>query len=510
MGHSEVSEGTVQVLVIGAGLGGLGVAVELRRHGLNDFVIVERGARVGGVWRDNQYPNAATDTPIELYAFADFPGTKWSRNFAPSNEILEYTDDIVEQNALLPHLRLSTCIESLDWNAATAHWRVRATDGRTWQARFVVWAGGLLSQPMIPDIPGLNEFQGEVLHPATWSPDIDLTGRKVLVVGGGATSIQVVPHAAERADRVYAMVRTPSYVLPKPEKFYDDHDRAGFAAGSDAQLTERQRWFDHFERLTRTRFPMNDEMVAEQEAVWRESFDQLITDPALREILTPNYRFGCRRPLVSNEYYQAFAKPHVTCIAGTVERALPDGVIAGDGSKLDVDTILFATGFDAQGMLGDLHVDNGRGQQLEQEWKDRPRAYLGTLVKDFPNLFLINGPNSGGPVVTDVIVAQARYVVRCMEYAAEPGAVVEIDPSAFERFNRDVDERAAGSVLIRGGCTSWYRTGSGDGQVFSHWPGTITSLREALRDAPKSDLIITNPVQSASSSELTTASGSAN
>jgi cation diffusion facilitator CzcD-associated flavoprotein CzcO len=235
---------------------------------------------------------------------------------------------------------------------------------------------------------------------------------------------------------------------------------------------------------------MNEELIAQQEEAWRESFDTLITSPELRTILTPHYRFGCRRPLVSNSYYQAFQKPTVTAMGGTIKQVLPDGVLTTDAGRIDVDTIIFATGFDAQGMLGSLRVDNGRGQRLEEQWKDRPQAYLCTLVKDFPNLFLINGPNAGGPVVTDVIAAQAAYIANCLGYAAQPGATVEVRPRAFERYNRDVEQRAAGSVLVRGGCSSWYRAGGGDGQVFSHWPGTITSLREALAQAPRSDLII--------------------
>lgn len=232
-------------------------------------------------------------------------------------------------------------------------------------------------------------------------------------------------------------MRTPSYVLPKPEKFYDDADRSGFRAGGPAQARERARWPANFEKLTRTRFPMNEELIAQQEDAWRESFDTPVTSPRLREILTPDYRFGCRRPLVSNTYYQAFQKPTVTAIGGSIERILPDGVVTTEAGQINVDTIIFATGFDAQSMLG-------RAPTCAR-WS-----------RTSPNLFLINGPNAGGPAVTDVITAQAAYIAR-------------------------------------GNCSSWYRTGGGDGQVFTHWPGTITSLREALPQAPDSHLIVTAP-----------------
>lgn len=479
----------VRLLIIGAGLGGIGAALELCRRNERDFVVVDSGPRVGGVWRDNQYPNAATDTPIELYAFEHDLGSAWSTNYAPWNEILAYLEDLVEKNDLSDHLQFNTTIDSLTWDDGESCWHVKAADGRQWHARFVVWAGGLLSEPLIPDLPGMDSFDGTVTHTARWSDDLDLEGRKVLVVGGGATSIQTVPYAAEHAAEVYALVRTPSYVRPKPEVFFSDSDRLRFANDPTSQLEERARLLEGFEELTRTRFPMDGERIKEQEKAWQQYFDSLITDRRLREILTPDYRYGCRRPLVSNSYYQAFQKPTVTGLGGSIVKVEPDGVVTSELGKIVVDTIIFATGFDAQGMLGTLEVRNGLGDSLNEAWREVPSAYLGTLVKGFPNLFLINGPNTGGPVVTGVIAGQAAYIADCVEWAGE-NCTVEVDPVIFDAYNQDVQERAKASVLVQGGCTSWYRTEGGTGKVFSHWPGTIESLRRALKEAPRSDLII--------------------
>lgn len=480
----------VRTLIIGAGMGGIGVALELTRRGEDDFIVIDRGPKAGGVWRDNQYPTAATDTPIELYAFAESLGSKWSTNYAPWNEILEYLDGLIDDSGLESHIQFETVVDALVWDPEAGHWHVSATNGQRWRARFVVWAGGLLSRPSIPKLPGLDQFEGEVLHTARWRDDVDLAGKKVLVVGGGATSIQVVPLAAESAAEVYALVRTPSYVLPKPEVFFTDEDRATFAVDHSRQTAERSRLLAGFEELSATRFPMDGERIKKQERAWEQYIDSVITDPRLRDVLTPKYRYGCRRPLVSNTYYQAFEQPNVTGFGGSISEVRPTSVVTTDHGEIDVDTIIFATGFEAQDMMGDLHVDNGHGVTMKETWKERPRAYVGTLVAGFPNLFIINGPNTGGPVVTDVISSQSRFLANCMEWAG-PDGTVEVDPDVFEEFNRDVDARAETSVLVQGGCTSWYRAG-GDGGVFSHWPGSLSSLISTIDGAPREHLIITS------------------
>lgn len=479
----------VTVLVIGAGMGGIGVALELTRRGEDDFIVVDRGPKVGGVWRDNQYPTAATDTPIELYAFSESLGSNWSTNYAPWSEILSYLDGLVDANALASHLLFDTTIESVAWDTDAEVWDVRATSGRRWRARFVVWAGGLLSRPAIPKLPGLDAFEGEVLHTARWGDSTDLSGKRVLVVGGGATSIQVVPYAAEHASRVYALVRTPSYVLPKPEVFFTEEDRREFSVDHSRQVAERSRLLAGFEELSATRFPMDGERIKKQEYAWQEYIDSVITSSAVREVLTPHYRYGCRRPLVSNSYYQAFEMSHVSAFGGSVSEVRPKSVVTTDGGEIEVDVIIFATGFEAQDMMGDLHVDNGRGVTMKETWKERPQAYVGTLVAGFPNLFLINGPNTGGPVVTDVISSQARYIANCLEWAGADGTI-EIDPDVFAAYNRDVDARAETSVLVQGGCTSWYRSSGGTGSVFSHWPGSLSSLISTIDEAPREHLVI--------------------
>ncbi|MGE3993193.1 flavin-containing monooxygenase [Pseudorhodoplanes sp.] len=489
--HGPTSPDTI---IIGAGLGGLAAAATLKSRGHSNFLILDRGSSVGGVWRDNCYPNASSDTPIELYSFRFFPRSTWSSNFAPWYEILEYTRDLAREFELEKNLALDLEVTSAIWNDASATWNVFASDGRHWTPRFVIWAGGLLSEPTIPPFAGKSSYRGKIVHTAHWTPDIDLTGQAVAVVRGGATSIQILPYAAEHADRVYAFIRTPSYILPKPEVFYTREDWQRFSSSPELAKGLRAKWFDHFEELAATRFPMNEQLIAKQEDAWRNYFDAEVKDPTLRRILRPQYKFGCRRPLVSNTYYAAVTRPNVTAIGTGIEDLFPGGVISQDGQQFNVDSVILATGFNASGMLGTLDFVGRDGQSLADLWRTCPEAYLGTLVKGFPNLFLINGPNAGSASVTDIIESQSRYIASCIELLNDRGrAGLEVREAAHDAYNIDIQNRARQSVLVLGGCTSWYRAGGGTGSVFSHWPGTIASFQDALAKINVDDLNLFDP-----------------
>jgi len=488
-----------EVAIIGAGLGGLAAGHELHERGIDDFVILDRGERLGGVWRENHYPNVACDTPIELYAFSFYQGITWSQNFAAGSEILAYLEEFAERYDLTRRIALNADIISAQWDEAEQCWTVTAADGRTWTSRFVIWAGGLLSQPRFPDLPGKDAFHGTVVHTAQWIDGLDLRGKNVAVVGGGASSIQVLPYAAERAQHTYAFIRTPSHVLPKPERTYDDADRIRFASGSSEQLDTRNKLSDEMEDIARARFPMNEPFIESIETKWRAFMEAEVHDPALRALLTPNYRFSCRRPLVSNAYYPVFNRPNVTTIGSGLGSLTERAAVAEDGRTFDVDVVILATGYDAAGMLGRFDVAGRDGQHLSDAWKAYPEAYLGTLVKGFPNFFLVNGPNLGAPAVTEIVEAQTKYIAACVEYVAAHGAgSIEVKAHVHENFNRELQSRFAESVLVRGGCTSWYRADGGTGPVFSHWPGTLGAFKDSVA-APNVDEFIVTPLQASSS-----------
>ena len=485
---------TIDTIIIGAGLGGLGAAAKLIEIGRGNLVVLEAADELGGVWRDNRYPNVACDTPIDLYAYSFFPGNRWSTNFAPGGEILAYLHEFADHYGVTPKILLNTRVAKAEWDDEAALWRVSGTDGRSWSGRYLIWSGGLFSQPILPKISGLETFTGESVHTTDWHEDIDLRGKRVAVVGGGATSIQVVPYAAEHADKLYVFVRTPSYVLPRPDINFGEEDRTSpkFAEQQKARRTE---WFNRFEVIARSRFPMNIDVIAEQEAVWREQFDEQVKDPHAREVLTPNYRFGCKRPLFSSAYYPALARDNVTLIGRGVSYVAGDSIVDTKGESYPVDMAIWATGFEPASMLGDLVIKGRDGRGLDEVWREIPHAYFGTMVDGFPNLFLVNGPNATGASVTDLVEAQVGFILHNMAEADARGAnVVEVDAEVYQAFNDDIQKRADASVMVRGNCNSYYRVG-GIGKVFTHWPDTIEAFaRRISSEAPAGVVFRTNEI----------------
>lgn len=475
----------LDVIVIGAGLSGLGASAQLLESGYQDLLVLESAGTVGGVWRENRYPNLACDTPIEVYAYSFFPGDKWSSNFAPGAEILNYLQELADRFGISPKIIFNTRAADAVWDEAAGLWLVKSSDDRSWRARYLIWSGGLLSQPAAPGVEGIERFTGQSLFPTKWRDEIDLSGKRVAVVGAGATAIQLLPYAAEHADQVYAFVRTPSYVMPRPDMVVSAEDKASpdFA---EQQRVRRIEWVKIFERIATTRFPMKEELVAEAEANWRAGFHQQVTDPHAREVLTPKYRLGCKRTLFSNAYYPAVAQENVTLIGRGVARVEETRIVDVDGEAYEVDAIIWATGYEATRMLGDLKVIGRDGLGLNEAWSELPHAFFGVMVKGFPNFFLIQGPNTGGPFASDMVHSQIDFIIETMTEARQRGgAVIEVDEAAYRSYNEDVQQRSDASVLVLGNCNSFYRVGGG-GKVFTHWPDTFEAYRTRIKnEAPK-------------------------
>jgi len=480
-GRSDARPVETDIAVIGAGLGGLCAAARLLETGAGRIVVFEKADDVGGVWRTNRYPNIACDTPIDIYAISSYPGSKWSRNFAPGQEIQAYLREFAEVYGVMPQIKTRTEIAEATWDEARARWLVTAQDGRRWTGRFLVWAGGLFSRPSVPALPGMNLFRGEMLHSTSWSEDVRLENKIVAVVGGGATAIQIIPYAAEHARKVIAFVRTPSYVMPRPDIVFDAADR-GPSAFADGLQERREQWFSMFEKIAEARFPMNSALIAETEAIWRDYLHSQVQDPKLLRILTPDYRFGCKRPLFSSDYYPAMADANVEAVGRGIAAVTSDSVVDTQGTSYKVDTIVWATGFDTRQMLGGLRIVGRDRQTLADAWAAAPEAYYGTMVKGFPNLFLMNGPNVSGASATEFIEGQCVLIKRAVSISKDQGgAVVEVPAEVHDAFNADIYRRTQESVMVLGNCNSYYRIG-GDGRVFTHWPGTISSFRTAIRE----------------------------
>lgn len=472
--------GVCDAIVIGAGMGGLGAAAQLQDDGLERVVVLEKASDLGGVWRDNTYPNVACDTPIDIYTYSFFPGRHWSTNFAPGSEIVHYLREFASAHDVEKLITFDTEVRGCVWNDKDGVWDITSVDGRSWRARFVVWSGGVLSQPLVPDLPGMDTFAGEMFHTAKWPKDLNLEGKTAAVVGGGASAIQVVPFVAETAEKAYSFIRTPSYVMPRPEEFYSEEQRAD-PEFANQQKARREAWMERFEFVTKSRFPMDLEVVLEQEAEWQKQFDKYITDPHLRKILTPDYRFGCKRPLFSNAYYQAMNNPNLTAIGDGISEVFEGGLIDNHGNRYSVDVIIWATGFDPAHMMGPLDVVGRDGRHLSDLWVDIPSAYYGTLVKGFPNFFLMGGPNAGGASQSAFFESQLWLISEAIRKAGEADrTVVEVSGEVHDRFNERVQEMASESVLIRGNCVSFYLSDK-TGGVFTHWPATIEKFEDGVR-----------------------------
>jgi len=480
-GGQAASPVEIDIAVIGAGLGGLCAAASLLEAGAGRIVVFEKADDVGGVWRTNRYPNIACDTPIDIYAISHYPGSKWSRNFAPGQEIQAYLREFAETHGVMPLIEMGTEIAEALWDEPQARWLLTAQDGRRWTSRFLIWAGGLFSRPSVPGLEGMDLFRGEMLHSTAWSEDVSLEDKVVAVVGGGATAIQIMPYAAEHARKVITFVRTPSYVMPRPDIVFDAAER-GTSTFAEGLRERREQWFSQFEKIAEARFPMNSPLIAETEAVWRDYFHSQVQDPQLRHILTPDYRFGCKRPLFSSDYYPAMTRPNVEAVGRGIAAVTEDGIVDTDGNFYKVDTIVWATGFDTRNMLGQLRIAGRDRQTLADAWAAAPEAYYGTMVKGFPNLFLMNGPNVSGASATEFIEGQCVLIERAVSISRDRGgAIVEVPAEVHDAFNADVYRRTQDSVLVLGNCESYYRIG-GNGRVFTHWPGTIASFRTAIRE----------------------------
>lgn len=478
----NISEKRVKVAIIGSGLGGLAIAAQIKSGVTTDLVVFEKGDDLGGVWRVNRYPNAACDTPVEMYAMTFFSKHNWSSNFAPWHEILDYANELAAHYQLRENIRFNALVTSAVWLGEVNRWRITLASGDTWNAEFLIWAGGLFSQPLIPSLPGIDLFKGQIIHTANWNADIDLSGKKVALVGSGASSIQVLPYAAQHADQVHAFIRTPSYVMPKPEESYGEREWESFRSQPELQAEKRRKWTDFFEDAARSRFPMDEAAIAQVEEVWKKYLEQEVADTSLRKILTPDYRFGCKRPLVSNAYYQSFNKPGVEAVAGAVTAFRDECVIGPRGEKYAVDVVILATGFKTAKMLGDLDIV-GRGRHsLSAAWGDRPEAFLGMLMKGFPNFFMVGGPNATAASLSSMVEAQAGYIKQCISKVDAMGAgSIEVRPEVQDTFNEEIGRWGNASVMVKGGCESYYRAG-GDGGVFTHWPNTVASYLDATRE----------------------------
>jgi cation diffusion facilitator CzcD-associated flavoprotein CzcO len=469
----------IDTVVVGAGFAGLAMVGALRRAGRDDVVVLERGGDVGGTWRDNTYPGVACDVPAHLYSLAAHPNAGWSRTFAPGGEIQAYLRRVAARESLGDRLRVRTPMLGARWDADDAVWRID-TGAEPLVARSLVLACGRLTEPNVPAIAGLESFPGPLFHSARWDHDVDLTGKRVAVVGTGASAVQLVPELARTAAHVTLFQRTPAWIVPR--------------GGTDISPAEREHLSTHPGEMARLRAQLYAEgeerfasrsgdaaaSTAAREIALRHLRDQ-VADPMLRAALTPDYAFGCKRVLLSDAFYPAVASDAVTLEPTALSRVDGSTLTAASGATFEADVLVLATGFAA---AQQPYADLVRGDEttLAEHWSEGMTSFGSTVVAGFPNLFVLNGPNASLGHNSAVLMAeeQSAYVVRALaERDRRPDRTLRVRPEAEAAYTDEIAAAAASTPWLTGGCRNWY-VDDRSGRLTLLWPGTVQSFRERL------------------------------
>ncbi len=467
-----MSEGSPRqrVLIVGSGFAGLCMAIKLRQAGIDDFTVLEQADRLGGTWRDNTYPGAACDVPSHLYSFSFAPNPEWTRAYPPQEEIRAYMERCADAFGIRPHLRFGARVVAARFHEDEGLWRVRIESGEELTARALVVACGGLSRPAYPSIAGLDDFTGPAFHTSRWRHDVSLRGRRVGVIGTGASAIQVVPEVAREAARLHVFQRTPPWILPKPDRAIGPVERALYRRVPALQRLQRVSLYWQLEARV-VPFVLWPRVMQLAEGGARRFLARSVPSPELRAKLTPDYRMGCKRILISNDYYPALQQPNVELVTDAIARVTPGGVVTGDGRERGLDALILATGFNAADDAAPFEVRGRGGRLLDQAWADGAEAYLGTVVSGFPNLFLLVGPNTGlgHSSMIFMIESQVQYVMSCLRALRRRGLrFLDVRADVQAGFNHRLQQRLARTVWSAG-CLSWYQNRAGKNTTL--WPG---------------------------------------
>jgi cation diffusion facilitator CzcD-associated flavoprotein CzcO len=485
-----------RVLIIGTGFAGLGMAIRLKQDGVTDFVVLERAGEVGGTWRDNTYPGAACDVPSHLYSFSFAPNPDWSRSFSPQAEIQGYLERTATDLGVRPHIRFHHEVRGAVWQEADRCWRVSTNHG-DFEAGVLISATGALSDPSVPELPGLEQFEGTVFHSARWRHDHDLTGRRVAVVGTGASAIQFVPQIQPQVTQLTVFQRTPPWILPRWDRRFSSLERWAFRHLPLVQRLARTGIYWGREQMV-AGFVLAPNVMRVAEQLARRHLHRSVRDRELRAKLTPSYRIGCKRILISNDYLPALTQPNVNLVAAGLSEVRPHSVVAADGTEHEVDTIIFGTGFHVTDIPVADRIVGRNGVALKEHWAEGMKAYKGTAVPGFPNLFLLVGPNTGLGHSSQVfmIESQIAYVRDAVRHIGCTGEAVEVREESETAWDDGVQRAMRRTVWTTGGCASWYLDARGRNTTL--WPGSTWRFRrhtagfdaDAYRTVPATEPIL--------------------
>ncbi len=448
------------------------MAIRLKQAGFEDFVVLEKGGGVGGTWQHNLYPGCACDIPSHLYSFSFDVKRDWPRPYAPQPEILSYFEQLAEKYGLLPHCRFGAGVRSAKWDDADARWTLELESREATQADIVVSAIGMFNELTWPDIEGLDSFTGTRFHSARWDWDHDLSGKTVGVIGSAASAVQFVPEIVKQAAQVHLFQRTANWVLPKEDDPYSEEQLLHFRTDPTAALDLRD---EIYQRVDGGMTFSDPAALAELETLGLAAID-VIEDPELRRKLRPQHPFGCKRPLISNDYYVAFNRPNLELVTDAIEHIDQDAIVTVDGKTRRVDTLIIATGFSTTRYLSAIDVTGRGGRHIEEAWSDGAHAYLGITTAGFPNLFMLYGPNTNNGSILTMIESQAEYALQQVQRIAKDGlAWIDVRPEPMERYNEEIQQAIEDVEVWQASCNGYYRSPSG--RVVTQWPYSMSEFR---------------------------------
>ncbi|WP_169806964.1 flavin-containing monooxygenase [Actinomadura macra] len=468
--------------IVGCGFGGIATGVKLRKKGITRFTIFERSDGPGGTWWDNRYPGCEVDIPSHAYSFS-FLTYDWTRTHAGQQELQQYAEHVLDRFDLRRHCRFGVGVEAAIWDEDAARYDVRLDNGETEPFDVVISCLGLLNHPRYPDWPGLEEFEGPKFHTARWEPEHDLTGKRVAVVGTGSTATQVVPAIAGQVERLYVFQRQPGWILPKGERDFTPREREVFRRLPIAQKFRRARLFYGF-RVAFKGYDLHGKRQKQNLRQCREYIERTVDDPELRARLTPDYPWGCKRPVLASGFYPALNRPNVQLVPHAVTRMTPKGIVDSTGTEREIDALVMATGFQATNFLASLDVRGIGGVAIHDTWKNDPKAFLGITVPGYPNFFMLYGPNTnGGFSIIAQLERQAEVAARLVARMRRRRLrAVDTRPAAAERWVRWVDRQLARHAsAMEANCTNYYH--SETGRNVTQWPkphGEYYLLTKAL------------------------------
>ena len=478
----------VDVLIVGAGFAGLCMGIKLLEAGMKSFLIIEKSEDIGGTWWDNRYPGCACDIPSHLYSFSFAPSTEWTRMYPGQQEIHDYLKRCVERFGLAPYLRLKTRFREAIWDESEGFWKAAAGDGMCIRARVLVSGMGALHVPRYPDLKGIDRFKGPAFHSSTWDGRVDLDGKNVAVIGTGASAIQFVPQIAPRVGKLFLFQRTPPWIVPRLDFAFSEKWKRRFRSIPITRWVLRQYifWRQEFRVLG---FLGNESIRKKAEAIALRHLARRIKDPKVRAALTPNYQLGCKRVLVSDDYYPTLNRSNVELVTESIAELREHSIVTHDGTERPMDVLIYGTGFRATEPLIGCRVVGKGGVEIHDAWGARMTAYLGVTVNGFPNFFMLLGPNTGlgHNSVVLMIEAQVRYTMNClMMMKRKRQRVLEVRPEIQQSFVEEIYRRMSRTVWQSGGCHSWYQD-QNTGEITTIWPGSVVSYLRRTRSVSASD-----------------------